>query len=265
MHFFFWPLFLGYLVPLLGVRGRVPALVFGVEKRTNSSQVESTAVKEKAACWLRGDCLKGAFRKGKGQGSSIWETVSNGSVVKNPACWCRRGSLDICMGEDALEKGNDNPFHYSCLESPMDRAAWWAPYSPWGRKGSETWLSDWRTAAKCILLTQPLPASVLFLSPPSVPPSLPAPSSPRHHAYLARLRCHLSYYKACWLQAKTDPPAQDKTPLELGKGTNFSRGRLGPGKTRQSASAGHLQNISVLNSSCLVFFFFFLLIFFFQI
>ena len=33
-------LFLGYLVPLLGVRGRAPAPVFGAENRTNSSQVE---------------------------------------------------------------------------------------------------------------------------------------------------------------------------------------------------------------------------------
>ena len=23
-------------------------------------------------------------------------------------------------------KGNDNPLQYSCLENPMDRAAWWA-------------------------------------------------------------------------------------------------------------------------------------------
>ena len=92
-------LFPGYLVPLLGVRRKTPAPVFGGEKRTNSSQVERTAVKEKAACWLREDCLKGAFRKGKGQGSSIWETVSSGSVVKNPACQCRRGRFNAWMGK----------------------------------------------------------------------------------------------------------------------------------------------------------------------
>ena len=23
-------------------------------------------------------------------------------------------------------EGNDNPFHYSCLENSMDRGAWWA-------------------------------------------------------------------------------------------------------------------------------------------
>ena len=28
--------------------------------------------------------------------------------------------------EDPLKEGNGNPFQYSCLESPMDRGAWWA-------------------------------------------------------------------------------------------------------------------------------------------
>ena len=25
-------------------------------------------------------------------------------------------------------EGNGNPFHYSCLENPMDRGAWWATF-----------------------------------------------------------------------------------------------------------------------------------------
>ena len=29
----------------------------------------------------------------------------------------------------------------TCLENPLDRGAWWATYSPWGRK-SQTRLSD---------------------------------------------------------------------------------------------------------------------------
>ena len=33
--------------------------------------------------------------------------------------------------------GNGNPLQYSPLESPMDRGAWWATYSPWGRKQSD--------------------------------------------------------------------------------------------------------------------------------
>ena len=28
--------------------------------------------------------------------------------------------------KDSLEKGNDNPLQYSCLENSMDRGAWWA-------------------------------------------------------------------------------------------------------------------------------------------
>ena len=38
-------------------------------------------------------------------------------------------------------EGNDNPLQYSCLENPMVGGAWWA-YSPWGRKESQTRLSD---------------------------------------------------------------------------------------------------------------------------
>ena len=35
----------------------------------------------------------------------------------------RVGSLDL---EDPPGEGNGNPLQYSCLESPMDRGAWWA-------------------------------------------------------------------------------------------------------------------------------------------
>ena len=38
-------------------------------------------------------------------------------------------------------EGHGNPLQYSCLEKPMDRGAWWAAYSSWGRK-SQTQLSD---------------------------------------------------------------------------------------------------------------------------
>ena len=33
--------------------------------------------------------------------------------------------------------GNGNLLQYSCLENPMDTGAWWATYSPWGRKESD--------------------------------------------------------------------------------------------------------------------------------
>ena len=35
----------------------------------------------------------------------------------------------------SLGGGHDNPLQYSCLEKPMDREAWWAP---WGCKESDT-------------------------------------------------------------------------------------------------------------------------------
>ena len=35
-------------------------------------------------------------------------------------------------------EGNGNPPQYSCLENPMDRGAWWATYSSWGRKELDT-------------------------------------------------------------------------------------------------------------------------------
>ena len=33
--------------------------------------------------------------------------------------------------------GSGNPLQYFCLNNPMDRGAWWATYSPWGRKESD--------------------------------------------------------------------------------------------------------------------------------
>ena len=37
-------------------------------------------------------------------------------------------------------EGNGNPVHYSCLENPMDRGAWWAAVH--GVAKSQTWLSN---------------------------------------------------------------------------------------------------------------------------
>ena len=42
--------------------------------------------------------------------------------------------------EDSPGEGNGNPFHYSCLENPMDRGAWWATVH--GIAKSRTRLSD---------------------------------------------------------------------------------------------------------------------------
>ena len=46
-------------------------------------------------------------------------------MVKNPPA--NAGDADLIPGW-GISPGerNDNPFQYPCLESPMDRGAWWA-------------------------------------------------------------------------------------------------------------------------------------------
>jgi len=40
---------------------------------------------------------------------------------------CHSGDPGLILGsERSREKGNDNPFQYSCLKNPMDRGSWWA-------------------------------------------------------------------------------------------------------------------------------------------
>ena len=50
-----------------------------------------------------------------------------GACGKEPACQSRRHKK--CGGDLWVEKipweGNDNPLHYSCLENPIYRGAWW--------------------------------------------------------------------------------------------------------------------------------------------
>ena len=51
--------------------------------------------------------------------------LPGGSVVKNlPAIAGDGGSISR-LGRSPGEE-NGNPIQYSCLESPMDRGAWWA-------------------------------------------------------------------------------------------------------------------------------------------
>ena len=48
-----------------------------------------------------------------------------GSEVKASAC--NAGDLSLIPGSGRSPgEGNGNPLQYSCLESPMDRGAWWA-------------------------------------------------------------------------------------------------------------------------------------------
>ena len=53
---------------------------------------------------------------------------SGGSVVKNPLANAGDiGDVGSNSGSGkSFGRGNHNPFHYSCLENPMDKGTWWA-------------------------------------------------------------------------------------------------------------------------------------------
>jgi len=60
-----------------------------------------------------------------------------GSDGKESACNAGDPSLTLGLGRFPGE-GNGNPLQYCCLEKPMDGGAWWATYSLWGHKESDT-------------------------------------------------------------------------------------------------------------------------------
>ena len=60
-------------------------------------------------------------------------------MVKNPSANAgdiRDEGLIPGSGSSPGE-GNGTPPQYSCLGNPRDRGAWWAAYTPWGRKESD--------------------------------------------------------------------------------------------------------------------------------
>ena len=58
-------------------------------------------------------------------------------MVKNPPANAGDVGLIPVLGRSP-GVGHGNPLQYACLENPMDRGAWWAIYSPWGHKESDT-------------------------------------------------------------------------------------------------------------------------------
>ena len=63
-----------------------------------------------------------------------------GSDGKESAC--NAGDLGLIPGLGRSPgRGHGNPFHYSCLENPMDRGAWWATVH--GVPKSQTRLSEY--------------------------------------------------------------------------------------------------------------------------
>jgi hypothetical protein len=49
-----------------------------------------------------------------------------GSVIKNPNAGDARNTGSVLGSGRSIGEGNDNPFQFSCMENPMDRAVWWA-------------------------------------------------------------------------------------------------------------------------------------------
>ena len=46
--------------------------------------------------------------------------------------------VKLASRQTNIGEENGNPLQYSCLENSMDRGAWWAIYSLWGHKESDT-------------------------------------------------------------------------------------------------------------------------------
>ena len=62
------------------------------------------------------------------------EDIPGGLDVKESACNARDPASILGLRRSPRE-GHGNPRQYSCLENPMDRGAWWAP---WGGKKLDT-------------------------------------------------------------------------------------------------------------------------------
>ena len=75
---------------------------------------------------------------------------------------CRRSVL-VPESESSPGEGNGNPLQYFYLENPMNRGAWWATYSPLGRKVLDTQLSIGFSRQECW--------SGLLFPPPGDPPN----------------------------------------------------------------------------------------------
>ena len=99
-------------------------------------------------CRLLGSSIHGIFQAGVLEWGAIafsnlclyicYMGFPGGSVVRNLPASVEDSGL-ILGWEGLLEAKNVNSLQYSCLESPMDREAWWslAGYSPWGPKESD--------------------------------------------------------------------------------------------------------------------------------
>ena len=76
---------------------------------------------------------------------ALFKGFPDGSVVKTPSAYMGDMSSIPGSGRSTGEE-NDNPLQYCCLESPMDRGAWWA--TVYGVAKSWPWLSDLKKRKK---------------------------------------------------------------------------------------------------------------------
>ena len=81
---------------------------------------------------------------------SLFHFISPTSIPGLPSChsgkeptWqsrrCKRCGFEPLVRKKPRRR-NGNPLHYSCLENPMDRGAWWATVQ--GVTKTQTWLSS---------------------------------------------------------------------------------------------------------------------------
>ena len=74
------------------------------------------------------------------EGSCVWPGLQPSPAGSLRPPWWRGGKEPACQWREVgvipgsgrpPGEGNGSPLQYSCLESSMDRGAWWAAYSPW--------------------------------------------------------------------------------------------------------------------------------------
>ena len=99
-----------------------------------------------------------------------WKDFPGGSESKQSAC--SAGDLSSVPGSGRSPgEGNSYPLSYLCLKNSMDRGDWWATYSSWGHRDSDTterltlWLFQeseidllcllflWRRKSFCLIYT----------------------------------------------------------------------------------------------------------------
>ena len=71
--------------------------------------------------------------------------LPGGASGKEPTRQCRKArEMGLIPGlARSPGGGHDNPLHYSCLENPMDRGAWWVTVHRVIK--SQKWLNNWTT------------------------------------------------------------------------------------------------------------------------